>query len=298
MNKKTKRKLRDIHLGINTSGVDAMAGAAAALAGETGHALDVWLSGTFNQNFDAYDKAVDALYNTTRIGGPQYHHLVDGQHSLFGALSAVKDVSADDIFAREFVEAGEHLLRDTASISGSNILFNIKPETFDALADMVDGTGITKAYLADAFTINGSELLGGAIALGASVITAKIGSSKQLSRLSSALLVSGFAAANPLMMSVAGSAMAFSLYKSGNKKQCLVQAGKGALVSGSVLVATNIIGGPVWWTCLTAMGTAVVVGKLLDNPEAVFNKVQSLFVPAKQIIISASNTLNTGGSYA
>jgi hypothetical protein len=49
-----------------------------------------WLADKFNKNFDEYDAAIDAIYNKTHIGGSRYHHLIDGQHDIFGA------------FAREF----------------------------------------------------------------------------------------------------------------------------------------------------------------------------------------------------
>jgi hypothetical protein len=283
----TKRRVKAIELGIRPSRVDMRAGLISALAGEPGYRLDQWLAATFNHNFDAYDRAIDAVYNATHVGGSQLHHLVDGQHSLLGALAAVKDVAADDGFARELAQASEHLLRDTASVSGTNVLYSIEPDTFQKVAGVAAHAGVSKSYLADAMTVNGSELLGGAIGLAAAIVVARRGQPEDLSRLSGAMLASSFASANPALLGVAGASMAYALYKGEGKRACLVQAGRGAVVSGSVILVTNVLGGPVWWGCLAGMGTAVLVGKALDDPAKTYARIKALIKPAQYIIKTA-----------
>ncbi len=282
-----KRRVRAIKLGIKPSRVDMRAGLIGALAGEPGYRLDQWLADTFNHNFDAYDRAIDAVYNTAHVGGSQLHHLVDGQHSLLGALAAVKDVAADDMFANELAQASEHLLRDTASVSGTNVLYSVEPDTFHKVAHMAAGAGVSKSYLADAMSVNGSELLGGALGLAAAIVVARRGRPEDLSRLSGAMLASSFASANPVLLGIAGASMARALYKGEAKRECVVQAGKGAVVSGSVILVTNIIGGPVWWGCLVGMGTAVLVGKAMDDPAKTYARVTALLKPAQYIIKTA-----------
>lgn len=291
MNDDCKRRVKAIELGIKPSRVDMRAGMIAALASKPGYRLDQWLAATFNHNFDAYDKAIDAVYNATRVGGSQYHHLVDGQHSIWGALGAVKDVSADDTFAQELAQAGEHLLRDTASVSGTNVLYNVTPEQFSRIAHIAAQGGISKTYLADAMTVNGSELLGGAIGLAAAVVVARRGRPEDLSRLGGAMLISSFASANPVLMGVAGASVAYALYKGEARRECVVQAGKGALVSGAVIVMTNIVGGPLWWGCLVSVGTAMLVGRMLDDPAKTYARVKKLITPAQRIIRAAYNTI-------
>jgi len=286
-----RRRVKEIKLGIKPSRVDMRAGVVAALAGKPGYRLDQWLAATFNHNFDAYDKAIDAVYNTSRVGGSQYHHLIDGQHSIWGALAAVKDVSADDSFAHEVVQAGEHLLRDTVSVSGTNVLYQVTPGQFNQIAATAARAGIPKTYLADAMTVNGSELLGGAIGLAASVVVARRGRPEDLSRLGGAMLVSSFASANPVLLGVAGASVAYALYKGEARRACVVQAGKGALVSGSVIAATSIVGGPLWWGCLVGVGTAVLVGRMLDNPAKTYARMQKLMRPAQRIIRAAYNAV-------
>lgn len=71
----------------------------------------------------------------------------------------------------------------------------------------------------------------------------------------------------------------------------MVQAGKGALVSGAVIVMTNIVGGPLWWGCLVSLGTAMLVGRMLDDPARTYARVKKLITPAQRIIRAAYNSI-------
>jgi hypothetical protein len=159
---------------------------AALVAGS--HSLAQWMAENYNHNFDEYDAAIDSVYNSTHIGGSSYHHLLDGQHTLLGAFHAARDVNTDDSFAKEIAQAGEHLLRDTASVSGINPFFSLTPDHFDRLADLAKHIGISKPFLADALTINGPELLGGTVALAASLMLGRQPDPTRLSVLSGAYL--------------------------------------------------------------------------------------------------------------
>ena len=98
MDKHIRRRVTKIGLNLPSSGGLATGGVITqgALAADSGHSLAQWLASEFNHSFDAYDKAIDAAYNSTRVGGSWYHHIVDGQHDILGAFRAVQDVSADD----------------------------------------------------------------------------------------------------------------------------------------------------------------------------------------------------------
>lgn len=124
---------------------------------EGSHPLAQWLAIEFNHNFNEYDRAIDSVYNSIHIGGSQYHHILDGQHSFLGALHAAHNANIDDSFLRELVGASEHLLRDTASISGINPFFSLTPDQFNHLSDLTQQIGVSKPFLADALTVNGPE---------------------------------------------------------------------------------------------------------------------------------------------
>lgn len=253
--------------------------------------LAKWMAETFNHNFDAYDAAIDSIYSSTRIGGSSYHHILDGQHDILGAFRAVKDVSYDDSFVKEILEASEHLLRDTASISGINPLFSLTSNQFDKLADMCATMGISKPYLADALTINGPELIGGSLALLSTLIIAKDKDPTKLSSLSGAYLVSSLASANPVMLPLAAGGLVYSIREAEDKKEVLIKAGKGSLVSGASLITSGLIGGPVWLGCIVAVSTAVTMNYAISNPVLAFEKAKTIVKPAGYILRKVSINL-------
>src|SRR5262245_55738817 len=173
ISKRATQSLRSRRLGLRAyTGADPLVTGnaftqgtlAADGTGELGHRLATWLAHNFNHNFDDYDKAIDGVYNAGDGGSSAFHHLIDGQHSIWGAFQAVHDVSADDSFTTELSQAVEHLLRDTASISGVNPFFSLSPDEFHHLGDVASHLHITLPFLADALTVNGPELLGGSVA--------------------------------------------------------------------------------------------------------------------------------------
>jgi hypothetical protein len=207
--KNIKRILNNIDLGIdNRKFFDTtQATFQGIIAGEQGHTLAQWLAEKFNHNFDAYDSAIDSIYNQAHIGGSVYHHLIDGQHSIWGAFKAIQDANLDDSWAQSLGHAAEHLIRDTASVSGINPFLTLTPHQFDQIGSLVSHIGITKEYLADALTVNGPELLGGSIALVSAIILGKRAEFDRLSYISGGCLISSLVSANPMLMPIAAGSM-------------------------------------------------------------------------------------------
>src|SRR5439155_9642470 len=131
-----------------------------------------------------YDRAIDRLYNLSHVGGSHYHHLLDGQHTVWGAFHAVQHVHVDDGWLTHMGHALEHLARDTMSVAGINPFFSLSPAHFDGLAVAVAHLGISKPFLADALTENGPELLGGSVALVSALLMARRAAPERLSRFS------------------------------------------------------------------------------------------------------------------
>jgi len=272
------RRLRDLSFGtISVADKSLILGAGVTPLGDP---LSGLLANEFNHNFDAYDKAIDSIYNETHIGGSGLHHLLDGQHTIWGAFEAVRDVKTDDSFVTELLQACEHLLRDAASKSGINPLFSLTQEQFNHLGNMVGELGISKTFLADALTFNGSELLGGLGGLAASLLLGNQPDPSRLSRLSGGLLISSLVTANPILFPIAAGGMVFSAIRSGNPVAAMKQCGKGALVSGSALLVSSLVGGPVWIGCLTGAAVALLVSYAVTNPEDAFRRLKALMRPA------------------
>lgn len=64
-----------------------------------------------------YDKAIDAEYLRTAIGG-ENHRLFDGSHDLLSAWSKVKDASQDDTFKQEVIGYFSALWKDATTRKG------------------------------------------------------------------------------------------------------------------------------------------------------------------------------------
>jgi hypothetical protein len=297
LTKAAARRLRNRRLGLGAVSKSdaAMISGEGVLAadgfGEPGHTLATWLADKFNHNFDNYDRAIDEVYNATRVGGSQYHHLIDGQHSIWGAFKAVPDVAADDTWLTEMTQAAEHLVRDTASVSGINPFFSLSPEMFDRLGSVVSQAGISKAFLVDALTINGPELLGGAIAVLSAVTMGRQPDPERLSRLAGGCLLSATVSPNPVLLPVATAGIAFAAINAEDRKDVFVHAGKGGLVSGSALLVSSLVGGPIWLGCAAGILAGIAVSKAMDNPEAAFARAQKVVRPAAQVLQSVSSKL-------
>jgi hypothetical protein len=248
------------------------------------HSLAQWMAKEFNYNFDDYDQAIDAVYNQTHVGGSGYHHILDGQHSVWGAFRAVKDVKADDSFLTEFLQAGEHLLRDLASVSGINPFFSLTSEQLETLAQIVQPFGISKPFLVDALTVNGPELVGGMIAVLSALLVGKKQDPAAVSRLSGAYILSSIASGNPVLFPIAAGGLVYSLRKSENKQEALIQGGKGAIVSGGAMLVGGLVGGPVWIGCLASVAAAISLNYAIENPDKTFTRVKEIIKPTSSIL--------------
>ncbi|WP_456276557.1 hypothetical protein [Bacillus sp. AK128] len=284
-----EKRLNNIRLGLSGDGRVPIAFDSGLVTGS--HPLAQWMASTFNHNFDEYDRAIDAVYNSSHVGGSSYHHLLDGQHSVLGAFKAVRDVKADDSFVTEFLQAGEHLLRDTASVSGINPFFSLSPEQFDRLAEVAKSFGISKPFLGDALTINAPELLGGVIAILSTIVLGKKADPSLISKLSGAYVVSSITSANPLLFPVAASSLVYSIYKAENKKEAFVKAGKGAIVSGGSIMVGSLVGGPIWIGCIASIAAAIAINYAIEKPEVTFNRVHQLIKPTTSVLRKVSLSL-------
>lgn len=277
---------------MHRNGVPLALGSESALAGQPGDSLASWLSDTFNRNFDAYDRAIDAVYNQSHTGGPLYHHIIDGNHDIWNAFDAVGSVSADDGWLTEMAQASEHLMRDGMSVSGINPFLNMTPSQFNDVAAAASHLGVSRMYLADALTLNGPELIGGGLALISAVIIGRKSDPSRLTQLGSGCLISALVSANPLLLPIAAGTMIYGFHSSKNRPTAAISAGKGAFVSGAALLAANLVGGPFWLGCIAAAGAAVLINYSLEHPITTLRKITDLTRSARSVIQQASVRLS------
>jgi hypothetical protein len=209
-----------------------------------------WFAETFNRSTDIYDKAIDALYNATHVGGSKLHHIVDGQHSFLGALRAVENVSQTDSKLKEIAEATEHLLRDLCSKSGINPFVQIKDEHYKVFSNWFSDTfHVSKDWIADALTVNSGEVLGACFAVVPIILGWKRSDAERFTEIAGNLGVPAAVSANPLLGILVFVTLARA-YTTAKSKEEKTKAKMGLLKGSSaslVFVGTSsIVGGPVW----------------------------------------------------
>jgi len=217
------------------------------LATEVSGTAAGWFADTFNKNSNVYDTAIDAAYNHARVGSSLTHHIVDGNHSIWGALKAAHGALPHDSLTDEVKGAAEHLLRDTASRSGINPFFSISPSTYRSLTGFLDRSlGIPPSWTADMLTFNAPELIGAGLA----VIPLTLGwnrlGAERLAELSASLAIASVASANPVLAAVAVVAATRTLTKAKSEgfTPTLRGLAAGAALTGVAVATSALIPGP------------------------------------------------------
>ena len=215
------------------------------LGSASGHGLAQRLAELINTpNTTAYDKAIDSVYLSLHTGGSKLHHLVDGQHDIFGAFEAASKALPDDSLWQEIMGTAQHLGKDLFSVSGLPVV-SLEPGQFHAMSSWLnEHLHIPKDWLGDMLQINALELFGGILATSAVVVGCKQRDVKKLAELAASSGLAGALAANPISMCAAAIAltMAWKQQQEGSaglKQGLLVGAGTSgaAMATGSAVAA-------------------------------------------------------------
>ena len=116
-----------------------------------------------------YDKAMDAVYLATRIGGGN-HRLFDGGHTILGAFRAVRDALPDDTIVEEAMGLLQGLFRDMTTAKGLP-LANWDKATYDKVSEyLASELAIPKKWFYDLNSYDAAQLLGGVIGVVATAL--------------------------------------------------------------------------------------------------------------------------------
>ena len=215
-----------------------------ALGSASGHALAQRLAEYINTpNTTAYDKAIDSVYLSLHTGGSKLHHLLDGQHDIFGAFAAAAKARTDDTLWQELMGTAQHLGKDLFSVSGLPVV-SLEPGQFHAMSSWLnEHLHIPKEWLGDLLQINAPELFGGVLATAAVVVGCKQGDVKKLAELAASTGLAGALAANPISMCAAAIALAMA-WKHRNQPGAALKRGLlvGAGTSGAAIAAGTAAG--------------------------------------------------------
>ncbi len=211
--------------------------------------LDRWFRAQFGgAKPSIYDKAMDASYNGTHVGGGD-HRLFDGGHDLLGAWQAVAGASPHDSLLQEVSGYMLGLWRDLVTPRGLP-LFSMEKESFDAVSTYVAGVfGISGQWLKDVLTVNVGELLGTAVGTIAVLLNWDKADVDRFASLVGSFGISAIMAANPLLGLIAVASLARA-YQRASHGADLSAIASGVLRGGSgagvFILTASLIGGPVW----------------------------------------------------
>lgn len=230
--------------------------------------LEQFLGHTFNEGIPSiYDKAMDAVYNASHIGGGNLHRLFDGSHTIWGAWEKCRDALPDDTFAQEIAGYFKALGHDLSSSVGLPIA-DMTRDGYEKLVTWVENFGVSTSWAQDILHINVPELLGSTIGSLALIFKWNSKDITKFSALVSGLGLSSIAAANPLgvVITLVGLARSYQLATRGNAKiEAVNGLLRGGLKSSLFITTSAVIGGPVWIGLVSAMVIYFITHKHIDK---------------------------------
>ena len=240
------------------------------LASALSHDLNGLLQDVVKGPATIYDKAMDAVYNATRIGGSN-HRLFDEGHTIAGAIQAVRDASPDDTIIEEAMGFLQGIFRDMTTVRGLP-LANWDKATYGQVAGFLEEQfRIPRGWFNDLNSYDASELLGGVIGVVSTALSWNRADTASFSKLVGGMGVSAVMSANPLLLIVTVVAMAKAFHKAhqtGDYADFVDGYLKGGLGAGATIAAVSqvgVAGGPAGLALLVGLSTGVLVNKATKN---------------------------------
>ena len=217
-----------------------------------------------------YDKAMDAEYLATDIGGGN-HRLFDGGHTIAGAFKAVQGASIEDSVIKEGFGFVQGMFRDLTTSKGLP-LANWDKATYDHAASFLETRfQLSREWFYNLNSYNAADLVGGTIGVLAVVFLWNRADTESFSRMVGSMGVAAGLSANPLLLiiTVVALARAFQRARTDGKWGDFVDGS----VRGSVVAALTIfaiaqvttIGGPVGLSFLVGLVVGILASKAVSH---------------------------------
>ena len=226
---------------------------------EASYLLNAWLQDIVKGTPTIYDKAMDAAYNFTRIGGGD-HRLFDGGHTIAGAFQAARNASPDDSIFEEAAGFLQALARDATTPRGLPLV-TWDQETFSGLTDALGRVGIPRAWVVDMVSYDAVEAIGASLGVLAIALNWNNDDVEEFSRLVGSMGLAAVVGANPLLLIVTVVALGRAFHtarKTGDWKEFTDGLARGGICTGAVLLATSMVSGPAVVVLLTGICVGIV----------------------------------------
>ena len=263
------------------------------LASSEGAALvNSWLQEMVSGRPTIYDRAMDAAYNATHIGGGN-HRLFDGGHSLVGAFQAARDASPDDSIVEEAAGLLQALARDATTPRGLPLV-TWDQQTFNGLTDTLGRVGIPREWVIDMVSYDAAEVIGASVGVLAIALNWNSDDVEQFAQLVGGMGLSAVVGANPLLLMVTVVALAKAYHtaqKTGDWKEFADGLARGGICTGAVILVTSMVGGPAMVVLLTGICVGIVAQQATQ-------KVSVVEIGQWMIVQLASISAGTVGAIA
>jgi len=189
-----------------------------------------------------YDKAMDAEYLKTHIGGGN-HRLFDGGHDPVNAWEKVASASSTDTFSQEVIGYVSALWKEITTTKGLPF-FTVDKQNYDKSADWISSyiPGANKNWFYDLHSFDVFEILSTSLGLVGALFFLKKDDHKKLSEILGSMGIVSIVSANPLM---GLSVIVTTAYAYKKKKIDGKEAMKGAGYAGISLAIFNLLGLPI-----------------------------------------------------
>jgi len=241
-----------------------------------------WSGGITKSAATIYDKALDANYLATHIGGCN-HRIFDGGHDLISAWDAVKSASTDDTLQQEVIGYTSALWKDMTTIKGLPF-FTWSKDAYGSSAEWLSDTipYASKNWFYDLMSFDALEILSISLSAASMFYLLSKDDIARLSEILGAMGIISIISANPLMGIAAVLCTAYSYFIKKNKldkKKLFI----GASMAGMSAAIFTVLGLPVF----VELGIVIVTTKLLKD-RVIENDELLNFIKSKITTISNS----------
>ena len=211
-----------------------------------------------------YDKALDAEYLRTHIGGGD-HRLFDGGHDVVSAWDRVKDASQDDSLTQEVIGYASALWKDVTTAKGLPFS-NVDKASFEGWVDKLSSIpGVNREYLYDLLSFDVFEVLSTGLGAVGILLCLNKDDQRKLSEILGAMGITAIISANPLMGLVVIAVAGYSYFKKKQKLEGKALA-KGAAVAGISAALFAVLGLPILVELVIVIVLMALLRKhILDN---------------------------------
>ncbi len=241
----------------------------AILASDFSETMDKWLRDVVEQctSVSVYDRALDATYNATKIGGG-LHRLFDESHTLWDAWDKVREALPGDTLFQEVSGYTSALLKDFATPMGLPF-FNMSRDRYHDIAGYFNEQfDWPKDWFSDFLTVNAAEMFSTTIGVIAIALNWNKREVKQFSTLASSLGASAIIQTNPILGVVVLVSLARALMdarKENNYGDFIKGLTKGGVGTGLCLATASAVGGPAWIGIVAGLCVGCIVHKGIES---------------------------------